>query len=608
VANVIEVLIVGKNTSGTSITAAESQLRGLQATTGRMAGAMAQATSGMSGMGGQLTSVGSAAGPAGAAIAALAGVVVGLGTAIYKATEALTGQVEQLQRVANQTGVSTQNIQVLQRITQESGGDVGTLTSAFSFLNRAIAENNPMLRSLGITTRDTFSAFMQLAQVLSESKDAANSTKVAQELLGRGGKDLLGTVKELVAKFPEMRSEMTALGLVMSNETIDGINRVDAKLESAGRKWEALFQRLKIAAAPVAGFLADVMTVETTQSGPLSGLDATQQDRVQRLFKSAMPEMPKDFILAMPTLEKMEEAFAGAAGAAKRTADEALAAAIRAKDTAEAQAKAAEAAKLHAEAVRQVAAAMGVTTAEASRLLDVYERVEKNRAMDKLREKIVAAQEAAKSLNTLIDEALAKPAELPGLRKTGPIGTFKPTGTVEGPDPRVLEAMRAAAPAQQMRDMLDNWREFTEQVFSGAELLNSGLQTVQQGLTAGFQTAFASMLSGAMSFARAMRSIFASLANAIIAEMARLMAMQAIKTLVTIATGGVPITSNAGVVAGIPSPVPAVGDVGAVPMGATINNVTINALDARSVLQQTVSPSGALRLTNTRMAELAAVA
>ena len=603
--NVIEILVSGRNTSGTSIAAAEAQLRGLQATSGRVGGALAQAAGNMVPMSSGLGNVASAAGPAGLALAAVASAAIGMGTAIYKSAVALTDQVEQLERLSRQTGVNTQNLQVLQRIARESGADVGSLTQGFSFLNRAIAENNPMLAALGITTRDTFTAFMQLANILSQSKDTANATKIAIELLGRGGKDLLGTVSELVRQFPEMRSEMEALGLTMSDETIAALNKVDARLDAAQRRWDAFFQQLKIMSSPVAGFLAEALSPPvSTQSSPLSGLDAAQQSRLQRSFKASMPEMPKDFILAAPTFEKMSAAFSDAAGAAKQTADEQLKSALRAKDMADAQAKAAEAAKKHAEVLRAVQEAFGVSADEAGRMVGVVEQLEKNRAMDKLRAKVVEAQQAFRSLNDLIADALRKTDMLAtGPRATGARGQLKPTEKVEGVTAADVEKLRVKTGPEQMSAMLDQWQTFTDQVFSGAELLNAGLSAVQQGLTTGFQTAFSSMLSGAMSFAQAMRAIFQSLVSAIIAELARLAAYAVVKGLLNLATGGASgaATSVAGDLVNRAKAVTAPNSV--------VNSTTVNisALDARSVLQQTLSPSGALRLTNLRTAELAAV-
>ena len=199
-----------------------------------------------SGLTGSLHGLAAAAGPIGAVAAAMLGVA----SAAFVAARSLADEVEQLQNLSFQTGVTIQDLQILQQLLKEAGGTAGDATQAINFLNRAIATQDPLLAKLGITTKDTWTAFNQLVQILASSSNAADNAEVSARLLGRGFTQLLGKVPALAAALGDqgLRGEMDRLNVAMSDDAIKAAGDLDKKLDELDRRLKGLSNSFKLAA------------------------------------------------------------------------------------------------------------------------------------------------------------------------------------------------------------------------------------------------------------------------------------------------------------------------------------------------------------------------
>lgn len=205
------------------------------------------------GLTGTLSKLAAAAGPLGAISAAL----VGVGSAAYLSARSLADQVEQLSNLSAQTGVSVQNLQTLQQLLREAGGSSEDANQAINFLNRAIATQDPLLKKLGITTKDTWTAFNQLVQILAASNDASARTEVAFQLLGRGSTALLGKINNIAQQLPNAREEMERLGVVMGDDTLKAAADLDKKMDELDRRWTGMTNNIKAGILPIVLSLAE---------------------------------------------------------------------------------------------------------------------------------------------------------------------------------------------------------------------------------------------------------------------------------------------------------------------------------------------------------------
>jgi hypothetical protein len=272
--NTIEILIRARDEATAQLQQVSSSLGGFSALVGRVASGL---------------------GPLGAVLA-----IIGAGAAAAgKAAHSLADEVERLDNLSKQTGVSVGNLQTMQQILREAGGSAEDANIAFNFLNRAIATQDPLLKKLGITTKDTWQAFNQLVQILAASKDHAARVEVAYQLLGRGSAVLLGKIDQLAQQLPNARSEMEKLGVVMSDKTLEGARALDKQTDELNRQWVGLTNGWKantipVALAMVAAFkeLRDIIAEISGKHVEVNALDVLNKqlaDAEERLAKLKNP-------------------------------------------------------------------------------------------------------------------------------------------------------------------------------------------------------------------------------------------------------------------------------------------------------------------------------
>jgi hypothetical protein len=291
----VEVIIRARNEAQAALNQAIGQLKQLE-TQSRKAGAsaidlrqlngaLATISPAASQAASQISSVASAAG----ALGPVAGVVAGLGAALGIAAggavllaKNLGDTVEQLDNLSRVTGVSVDNLQVLQELFKRAGLDAEVARTALFRLNQEIDKQNPLLARLGVSTRDPFEALLQLSDAFRTSSDAAARAHAAQELLGRGGKDLLAVLDGLRQSFPELRSEMEQTGQLMGTDMVEAGRKFDREWEKFTGRFEGFMNRVKGAAAEAANDIIDTFT-EAAPDEALARHEEQLQERIARL-------------------------------------------------------------------------------------------------------------------------------------------------------------------------------------------------------------------------------------------------------------------------------------------------------------------------------------
>lgn len=150
--------------------------------------------------------------------AAVAGAAVGAIASMAKAAESYGAQVEQLSNLAKTTDSTVANIQVLNAAFEEAGLGSGVAEAALKRLSIAIGQNDPMLARLGITSKSSYEAMLQLADVFPRLADQADRNTVAFTLLGRGGRDAGIVFDGLRTRVGQLNDEMSKSGGLISKD------------------------------------------------------------------------------------------------------------------------------------------------------------------------------------------------------------------------------------------------------------------------------------------------------------------------------------------------------------------------------------------------------
>ena len=223
------------------VTAITGQLGRLTALPGVQQAAM-QATN----LGSSLIGIGGAAGPIGLA----AGAVVALTSALGAMALKTANQVEMYDRLTGSTGATREQLQVLQRVFKDAGGSADDAAQVLQKLNKSIGEGDPLLKKLGITTRDSHEALLQLADIFGRSSDTASKQKIAQDLLGRSSADLIGTMSGLRGATDEMRTAMEQAGALIGDKTAGAARDLDKQMESLALHWDGALNRIGSSTVP----------------------------------------------------------------------------------------------------------------------------------------------------------------------------------------------------------------------------------------------------------------------------------------------------------------------------------------------------------------------
>jgi hypothetical protein len=241
----IEYLISARNTAGTAVAQAQAQVAGLRGEAAALGAGASNLTGSLSTLAGGFVMIANPAFLAGAAVAAI-------GSAAVTSAMHLADSTEQLDRIAQRTGVAIEPLQVLRETMEEGGGNAESLTVALGWLNQQIGAGNPLLKTLGITTHDTFSAFRQLVTILNDTSDVGRRTDIAFQLMGRGSGELLGNLGELVSKYDEMSASMKDTGALVTEQAAGGFRRLDSATDSLHQSWKGLLTTMGTLTAPAA--------------------------------------------------------------------------------------------------------------------------------------------------------------------------------------------------------------------------------------------------------------------------------------------------------------------------------------------------------------------
>ncbi len=649
------------------------------------------------------------AGVAFGAIVAGAAAAAGASVALAKG---LAEQVESLGKVKAASGASRDNIQVLQRVFVNAGAAAADASAALVAMSRAIGRNDPILKQLGITSRDSFQALLQVSDVLGQMTDEGQKSLVMQRLLARASKEGAAAMVNLRASVSDTRAEYARFGALLTDEVTQGADGLDSSLDRMNTKLDAMRTALAIKVTPAVIQAVEQLNALLEILAKLSSLPVIHQV-VQLSFKvfdfketrDDIDEVAKRLRLVYVALTEGEEAAkkmaaamglvqapkvggGGASGgnggggdwkhpeadnappkprAATPPAGPAPVPATTPtpppwspslvpntiKGWTPAPPKPAPAlaktkgldtsnwvqvgvgddgepifgpnlggdkkASPREERLKSLTAAMGGAKVMAESLLAVLEKVEERR---KQAAELTKAQEAL--FGTSADKEFAN---IPAATPRGPEfqGRVDQDAGEQGPQPKPrapqmpkvdekvptkqLEKFRqqqkellAGMPklSEAMVEVSIRWGEVVQSTLSASAVLDQGFSALWNGLQTGLGTVFANLTNKAQTFRSAVKTIFSSLVQEVLAMLARLAAAKLFQLLLSLIPGvGTFLGTAAGAAAGAAGgavTVSAGSTRGRTEGGSTSNTfIQVNALSAKDAIQSMVGPRGELR-------------
>lgn len=559
----VEYVVKARDESGAVLRRASAQITGVTSQLGRLSAlpGISQATAQLSGFSSALTGLGGAAGPIGLA----AGAVVGLATALGASAIRTANQVEQYDRLQQSTGATREQLQVLERVFKDFGASGEDVAPVLQKLNKEIGDGNPLLARLGVTTRNSSEALLQLGEIFDRSSDTAGKQRIAQELLGRSSADLIGVLHGLRGATDETRKAMADAGAIITDKTARSARELDKEMDSLALSWEGALQRIGAATVPwAADMVRDFNRVWDAING--NEVDSIAQidreieavsDQIEKLRKSlnaiASEKPPTgglllvswqaDLAAFMSSLERAERTRAG--WIAKR---EALTGVPELIGPPESAAPAASPPLLDGETresprekrLKEIQRLLAVGRAEAERYATALDNVAGLAQQAKLARDVLASGVALDDIRRLKLEAMAGPIEmdleLRGPRQLPPLPQpVLPEVNLEKFNELQKQLLESAGKVSEVwADAGLAWESFVARMTEGAAVLNDGLGAVWNGLNSGLNQALQGILTKTMTVLQAIRAMMRAIGQELLALGAKLLASQIMKVLLAL--------------------------------------------------------------------------
>ena len=165
---------------------------------------------------------------------AAAGALTAIGGIAYKAAQ----NADDLNTMAKQTGFTTDELQKMQYAADRIDVSMETITGAAARMTKQLGSNEDKFASLGVATRDvngnfrsTSDIFYDTVKALSQIQNETERDTVAMDIFGKSANELAGVIDDGGAALKEFGKEAEDAGLIMSQDTLDGLNQVNDEID-----------------------------------------------------------------------------------------------------------------------------------------------------------------------------------------------------------------------------------------------------------------------------------------------------------------------------------------------------------------------------------------
>lgn len=180
--------------------------------------------------------------------AAAAGLVVALGAAAIKSA----AWADDLNALSQQTGIATDDLQKMQYAADMVDVSVDTIAGSMSKMRKAMASDGKedTFAKLGVSVRDSTGALRDSSEVFYEVLEGlsriGNETErdvLAMDIFGKSADQLAGIIDDGGAALKALGDEAENLGLILDQETLDAMNRVNDQLDRLKAQAQANFMK-----------------------------------------------------------------------------------------------------------------------------------------------------------------------------------------------------------------------------------------------------------------------------------------------------------------------------------------------------------------------------
>ena len=197
---------------------------------------------------------------------AAAGALMGAATKTAETTD-------RIDKLSQKIGVSRQGFQEWEFILSQSGTDIEklqmgmkTLVSQVDQADKGVGKGADNFAQLGVSVRDSTGSlkdqetlFNEVMVALQNMEDGTEKARLANELLGRSGSELMPLLNGAAGSIDEMKQQARDLGLVISDDAVDAGVLFTDTMDQLKRSFGAMATNIGASVMPIVQKLADLI-------------------------------------------------------------------------------------------------------------------------------------------------------------------------------------------------------------------------------------------------------------------------------------------------------------------------------------------------------------
>lgn len=221
------------------------------------------------------SSVGRGLKAVGRQITSVKGLLVGLGASL--ALKKFASQIDELAKQSARIGLTVNQLQSLQFAAGQTGAEAETLNKALDRFSRVISETNlgtgiakRSFEELGITLKNNDGTLKGTDQLLKEVSDGlsqvpnqADRVRIAFDLFGRSGTNLVNLLQGGSGQLKNLRNEFNGLSIELTGEQAKAVEQANDLFDKLGKTFSSLGQQITATVLPalskVARFITTIM-------------------------------------------------------------------------------------------------------------------------------------------------------------------------------------------------------------------------------------------------------------------------------------------------------------------------------------------------------------
>lgn len=202
---------------------------------------------------------------------------------------------DEMNKLAQRTGIATQDIAGLQLAFRLSGVESGSFATSMAKLSKQVIEGNDAFKILGVETRNADGSIRSVKDVLYDTADAfagaedgAAKSALAMEIFGKSGAELIPLLNGGRDSLQRMDEMARKLGLTMSDETAKAAEEFNDTLDLIGMGSQGVARQVAAQLLPTLQNLAGAFLTAMTEGNALAKTADIIAATLKGLFSAAL--------------------------------------------------------------------------------------------------------------------------------------------------------------------------------------------------------------------------------------------------------------------------------------------------------------------------------